>query len=65
LKPIKSMLLTMGKEAFDDNRYMFEIKWDGWRILFHKQGDRIEAYTRHVASKGPISFLFFAVVNLK
>ncbi|KPN96306.1 hypothetical protein [Lysinibacillus sp. ZYM-1] len=22
-------------------------EWDGWRILLHKHGDRVEAYTRH------------------
>lgn len=43
---IQPMLLTMRYEAFDDENYIFEPKWDGWRILIHKQGDRIEAYTR-------------------
>lgn len=45
--PIKPMLLGMRHEAFDDDRYIFEPKWDGWRILLHKDGDRIEAFTRH------------------
>lgn len=44
--PIKPMLATMGNEAFDDNDYIFEPKWDGIRLLLHKQGSRIEAYTR-------------------
>ncbi len=55
-QPIKPMLLTMCREAFDDDNYIFEPKWDGWRILIHKQGDRIEAYTRQgncVTSKFP------------
>ncbi|WP_258110093.1 DNA ligase [Alicyclobacillus sp. SP_1] len=43
---IEPMLLTMRYEAFDDENYIFEPKWDGWRILIHKQGGRIEAYTR-------------------
>ncbi|WCK57371.1 DNA ligase (plasmid) [Aneurinibacillus sp. Ricciae_BoGa-3] len=47
-EPIKPMLLTMGeKEVVDDDNTLFDIKWDGWRLLIHKQGDRIEAYTRH------------------
>ncbi|GMA62210.1 ATP-dependent DNA ligase [Alicyclobacillus fastidiosus] len=37
----------MKPEAFDDKNYIFEPKWDGWRILIHKQGGRIEAYTRN------------------
>lgn len=45
--PVKPMLLTMQRESFDDDRYIFEPKWDGWRILLHKEGDRVEAYTRH------------------
>lgn len=46
-KPVKPMLLTMQRDSFDDDRYIFEPKWDGWRILLHKGGDRVEAYTRH------------------
>lgn len=46
-QPLKPMLLTMRNEAFDDERYIFEPKWDGWRILLHKHGDRIEAFTRN------------------
>ncbi|MFD0677780.1 MULTISPECIES: ATP-dependent DNA ligase [unclassified Paenibacillus] len=42
---IKPMLLSLGKEPFDDDEFIFEPKWDGWRILLHKQGERIEAYT--------------------
>lgn len=40
------MLLTMGKEPFNHNSYIFEPKWDGWRLLLHKEGSRIEAFTR-------------------
>jgi bifunctional non-homologous end joining protein LigD len=46
-QPIKPMLLTMQKEAFIDNRYLWEIKWDGWRIILVKEGSKIEAFTRH------------------
>ncbi|WP_369595784.1 ATP-dependent DNA ligase [Lysinibacillus pakistanensis] len=47
--PIKPMLLHMGNnnEIVDDPNWIYDIKWDGWRILLHKQGERIEAYTRH------------------
>src|SRR5689334_2721798 len=43
---IYPMLLSMRPEAFDDEQYLFEPKWDGWRVLIHKEGDRVEAYTR-------------------
>lgn len=47
--PIKPMLLHMGnnEEIDDDPNWIYDIKWDGWRILLHKEGDRVEAFTRH------------------
>ncbi|KRE65204.1 ATP-dependent DNA ligase [Paenibacillus sp. Soil750] len=54
--PLKPMIVASGKEAFDDEGYVFEPKWDGWRILLHKQGTRLEAFTRNghvVTSKFP------------
>jgi bifunctional non-homologous end joining protein LigD len=45
--PIKPMIVSIGREPFDDERFIFEPKWDGWRIILHKQGTRIEAYTRN------------------
>lgn len=53
---LKPMLLYMGKEIIEDNDWEYQIKWDGWRILLHKEGDRIEAYTRtgnNITSKFP------------
>ncbi|AUS89080.1 DNA ligase [Lysinibacillus sp. YS11] len=43
------MLLQMGNNnEIDDNpEWIYDIKWDGWRILLHKEGDRVEAFTRH------------------
>jgi bifunctional non-homologous end joining protein LigD len=46
-RPIKPMVVSNGNEPFDDENFIFEPKWDGWRIILHKQGDRIEAYTRN------------------
>lgn len=44
--PVKPMLASTGNESFDDDGFIFEPKWDGGRILLHKQGSRLEAYTR-------------------
>jgi bifunctional non-homologous end joining protein LigD len=55
-RPIKPMIVSMGNEPFDDENFIFEPKWDGWRIILHKQGDRIEAFTKNginVTSKFP------------
>jgi len=43
---IKPMLASSGAAALDDANYIFEPKWDGARMLLHKQGSRIEVYTR-------------------
>ncbi|MCY9662452.1 RNA ligase family protein [Paenibacillus chondroitinus] len=43
---IKPMAVSAGGEPFDDQHFIFEPKWDGVRILIHKQGSRIEAFTR-------------------
>lgn len=45
--PLKPMLVSMGYEPFNNENYIFEPKMDGWRILLHKEGQRIEAYTRN------------------
>jgi bifunctional non-homologous end joining protein LigD len=44
--PLNPMVAAWGDEPFDDEAYLFEPKWDGARILLHKQGRRLEAYTR-------------------
>ena len=43
----KPMLLSSQNEAFNDDHYIFEPKWDGWRILLHKKGKQVEAYTKN------------------
>jgi hypothetical protein len=45
--PIKPMLLTSRSETFDNDDFIFEPKWDGWRIPLYKNGDHIEAFTRN------------------
>ncbi len=44
--PIKPMLLGTGKEVIDNSETIWDVKWDGWRTLIHKEGKRVEAYTR-------------------
>lgn len=43
---IKPMGVSFGEEPFDDQHFLYEPKWDGVRVLIHKQGSRIEAYSR-------------------
>lgn len=45
--PLKPMLVSMGSQPFDNEKYIFEPKMDGWRILLHQEGERIEVFTRN------------------
>ncbi|PIJ95853.1 DNA ligase [Lysinibacillus sphaericus] len=50
------MLVSTGTTLINTDDWIYEIKMDGWRILIHKDGDRIEAFTRegnNVTSKFP------------
>lgn len=44
--PLKPMLPVWCEEPFDNEAYLFEPKWDGTRMMLHKQGGKLEAYTR-------------------
>ncbi|WP_235213769.1 DNA ligase [Lysinibacillus fusiformis] len=44
--PIRPMLVATGKEIINTEDWLYQVKWDGWRVLIHKAGDRIEAFTR-------------------
>ncbi|MDQ1909080.1 DNA ligase [Paenibacillus sp. GD4] len=46
VKFIQPMIVSQGEEVFDDDDYLFEPKWDGYRLQLHKRGQRLEAYTR-------------------
>jgi bifunctional non-homologous end joining protein LigD len=48
--PLKPMLLTNHRVtpfSLTDPDLLYEPKYDGWRLLVHKEGSRIEIYTRH------------------
>lgn len=44
--PIRPMLVATGEEIINTEDWLYQVKWDGWRVLIHKAGDRIEAFTR-------------------
>ncbi|AFH64425.1 ATP-dependent DNA ligase [Paenibacillus caseinilyticus] len=46
LTAIAPMTAEAADEPFDDEAFLFEPKWDGGRLLLHKQGERCEIYTR-------------------
>lgn len=40
------MLATLIKEPFNDARYLYEIKWDGYRIIAHAEKEKIKLQSR-------------------
>ncbi|NHN33199.1 ATP-dependent DNA ligase [Paenibacillus agricola] len=47
---VKPMLLSNHRKqpvSLDDPNYIYEPKFDGWRIIVHKDGHRVELFTRH------------------
>ncbi|HEY0741034.1 MAG TPA: DNA ligase D [Chryseosolibacter sp.] len=43
---VKPMLATLVKEAFADDDYVFEVKWDGYRIIAHCEGANVKLQSR-------------------
>lgn len=43
---VTPMLATLLKEPFEDPKYVYEIKWDGYRIIAHKTGNDITLHSR-------------------
>jgi bifunctional non-homologous end joining protein LigD len=43
----RPMLATLVDEPFDDNDWVFETKWDGFRLVTEKRGRRISLWSRN------------------
>src|SRR4051812_8511684 len=46
LRDYSPMLATKTRNVFDNNDYIFEIKWDGYRIIASKNKLKIDLRTR-------------------
>ncbi|MGZ3848798.1 MAG: DNA ligase D [Flavisolibacter sp.] len=47
---VRPMLATLVKEPFDDQDWIFEIKWDGYRAVAYCAGDQVELVSRNLIS---------------
>jgi bifunctional non-homologous end joining protein LigD len=45
-KSIEPMLCTLIKEPFNDDTYVYEVKWDGYRIIAYSRGNNIRLDSR-------------------
>lgn len=45
--PVKPMLATLVDDPFDNDEWLFEIKWDGYRAVGSKHKNKIELYSRN------------------
>ena len=43
----KPMLATLVEEPFDDKRWVFETKWDGFRLMTEKRGHAVRLWSRN------------------
>ena len=41
------MLATLVDDPFDDNRWVFETKWDGFRLITEKRGHTVRLWSRN------------------
>jgi bifunctional non-homologous end joining protein LigD len=44
---VRPMLATLTKNVFDDPEWLYEVKWDGYRILAHYVNGKSKLYTRN------------------
>lgn len=47
---IKPMLAKLGEEPFDNEEWLFETKWDGYRAIAYKNGEKISLVSRNQLS---------------
>jgi bifunctional non-homologous end joining protein LigD len=43
----RPMLATLVSEAFDDKKWVFETKWDGFRLITEKRGNTVRLWSRN------------------
>jgi ATP-dependent DNA ligase len=43
----KPMLATLVDEPFDDKKWVFETKWDGFRLITEKRGHSVRLWSRN------------------
>jgi bifunctional non-homologous end joining protein LigD len=44
---VAPMLATLHKKVFDDTEWLYEVKWDGYRIISYLQNGNVKLHTRN------------------
>jgi bifunctional non-homologous end joining protein LigD len=47
---VKPMKATLTAEPFDDQNWLFEIKWDGYRAIAEVEAGAVRLYSRNLLS---------------
>lgn len=47
---VRPMLATLVKEPFDDEEWIFEVKWDGYRAIAEIRDGKVSLYSRNLLS---------------
>ena len=47
---VRPMLATLIKESFDDEEWIFEVKWDGYRAMAEIRDGKVSLYSRNLLS---------------
>jgi ATP-dependent DNA ligase len=58
----RPMLATLVDGPFDDKAWVFETKWDGFRLITEKSGNRVKLWSRNgidVTQNTPSSYRHF------
>ncbi|MCB7482513.1 DNA ligase D [Christiangramia sediminis] len=45
--PVKPMLATSGKAIFNDPNWIYELKWDGYRLIAHVNDGKVNIHSRN------------------
>lgn len=49
---LRPMLAETGRKPFDDPAWIYEVKWDGFRLLAFVRGGKVDLLSRNLLASG-------------